>query len=314
MGVAKLAGLRMTADAESYVDALHAVLSHKGWTSLSKPMLSGMTAFAFRFVVDRRLTAEAATAYNWMAEHFVAADLIGVVTSQQAGFRFDATFPLYREHAVPAIKASIDRGVGAIAWKDAFVVVTGYDDEKALLYCSDGKADEDGAIPYASFGRNESPYWYYQIAEDIIELDDREVVKESWMQAVAKWESHDPMLPEAEYACGKNAYDAAIAALGSGQCDPGGARELLRRYAAAKRQIALYAAAVRDDWAECGAIAEAYAEAAALFQAMTEADGRAPRLIRLLEKARRAEERAIAAIRSLLRESIGNRFGDTGLR
>ncbi|MDF2714532.1 MAG: hypothetical protein K0R28_1457, partial [Paenibacillus sp.] len=77
MGLNVLSGLKMTIEARSYTDALHGILSHKGWSSWPKPMLSGVTATAFRFVVNRRLTPESPTAYNWMAENFLAADFIG---------------------------------------------------------------------------------------------------------------------------------------------------------------------------------------------------------------------------------------------
>lgn len=81
-----LEDLKMSVDSESYIDAMHAILTHRGWNAFSKPMLAGMTASAFRFTINRQLTEESHTAYNWMAENFLAADFIGVATSRQQAF------------------------------------------------------------------------------------------------------------------------------------------------------------------------------------------------------------------------------------
>lgn len=56
--------------AGTYADALYPILLHKKWTHLPLYMIAGMTASLFRFVVDRRLTKESVSAYNWMAENF----------------------------------------------------------------------------------------------------------------------------------------------------------------------------------------------------------------------------------------------------
>lgn len=314
MGTKILNGLRMTVEAKSYTDALHGILSHIGWTSWSKPMLSGLTATAFRFVVNRRLTPESPTAYNWVAENFLAADFIGITSSQQAGFSFDATFPMYRDHAVSVIKKSIDRGIGAVIWKDGFVIATGYNDEWGHLYYSDGCSDGYQSLNYAEFGRNDSPYWYYQVLEDRIELDEREIMKESLLQAVYKWESHDLMLPQTEYACGRNAYDAMIQAFRSGDYDSGGAWEVLRCYAAAKHQLGLYAGMIRLLWHESGEIAEQYSRAARMFRYVLGSDGQTSTVVPLLLQAQQAEERAIREIKRLMRETIDIRYGDISLR
>lgn len=327
MGSKVLSGLRMTVEAGSYADALHAIVAHSGWASWPKSVLSGLTATAFRFVVNRRLAAESPTAYNWAAEHFVAADMIGVASSSQAGFSFDATFPLYREYAVLLIKQSIDRGIGAVMWKDGFVVVAGYDDKAGVLHYCDGSGETYKTLPYAEFGRNASPYWYYQVLEGLVELDEREMIKESLLQALAKWKTHDPMLPETDYACGRRAYDALMEAFRSGAYDPQGAAETLGCYAAAKRQIALYFKFVRQNgWrpggaeeeerAEIAEIAEHYERVSRLFQEMLDLQGeRDPsRLILALEEAQMTEERATQRIRRLVREALGNRCGDIALR
>ena len=321
----KITDLTMSIESESYIDAMHAILSHKGWISCSKPMLAGMTASAFRFTVNRRLTAESHTSYNWIAENFLAADFIGVTASSDAGFSFDATFPLYRQHAIVQIKKAIDQGTGAAIWKDRFVLVVGYDDEREALLISDGKTGEVEPLPYDRFGVNVSPYWYYQVLEDRIDLDHLEICRESLMQAINKWETHDPMLPEEDYACGKAAYDAIIAALRCGDYDAEGLPVVMRIYAAAKRDIFFYFAELENYWPELRTAVEQYAlvqtafcEAERLTSTAAGGNGlnaeATNELIGRIAAARQSEERAIEVVKSFMRETIDIRRDDIALR
>ncbi|MFC5650062.1 hypothetical protein ACFPYJ_13210 [Paenibacillus solisilvae] len=340
MGMQRLAGLRLLSESKSYIDALHSVLSHSGLYPCPTYMLAGMTACAFRFTVDRRLTAVSPTAYNWMAENFLAADFIGVTSSQQAGFSFEPAFPLYQNEAIYAIKESIDRGIGAIIWKDQFVVVTGYDDARQVLFYSDGTESADSAgipqvhdqaigleLPYAQFGRNVSPYWYYQILEERIELDERQIYHESFMQAIYKWETHDLMLPEDEYACGKMAYSAIIEALETGCFDKAGAYSVIDTYAAAKRDLACYTQRLEQIWPQSRFVAARYAELKQVYEQILivtanafhdQPEAAETVLIRhladLFQQALDIENEAIQSMKRLMRETVGNRFNDIGLR
>lgn len=312
-----LENLKMTIESESYIDAMHAVLIHKGWTSYSKSMLAGMTSAAFRFTVNRRLTAEGPTAYNWIAENFLAADFIGIAASSNAGFTFDATFPLYREAAILQIKKAIDDGTGAVIWKEQFVVAAGYDDEQQILLLSNGREEDLEQLPYHSFGCH--PYWYYQVLENRIPLDHMEICRESLMQAVYRWETHDPMLPESEYACGKPAYEAITSALQNGKYDHEGWPAVLRSYAASKRDIRSYFTVLETYWPslreaalQYARVAEAFEEADYLMQSNLRPA--IERLIPLLDEACQAEEKAITAIKSFMRETIDIRKGDIALR
>ncbi|GFN30823.1 hypothetical protein PCURB6_10830 [Paenibacillus curdlanolyticus] len=300
----------------SYVDALYTALTQAGWWSLSKPMLSGMTVNGFRFSVNRRLTSESPTAYNWHAEHFLAADFIGVTCSSNMGFNFMRTFPLYRKQAVEDIKASIDRGLGAIIWHDEFVVVEAYDEhdgEGVLLY-SDGLSEQRKRLPYEQFGGGPSPYWYLQVLEGRVSLDEAAVMKESFLQAIFKWETHDLILPKQDYACGKAAYEAIINALGCGDYDREGAQLTFAYYAEAKRDIALYMREAEPYFAT-GAAAACYEQVAELFLQITESTIEdAERLCRLFREALHAEEQAVKQLRQLVREEADNRFHDIGLR
>lgn len=310
-----LTDLHMKIESYSYIDALHAILTYKDWQTCSKAVVAGMTAMSFRFTVHRKLTTESSTAYNWMAEHFVAADLLGVVTSQHAGYSFQHTFPLYQKQAVHSIKQSIRQGTGALIWKDSFVVVSGYDDEQGVLLYCDGSSEQLLSLKYDDFGRNDSPYWYYQLYEKKIQLDIYEVYKESLMQAVSKWETHDILLPQQEYACGRVAYDAIIEALASGDYDRVGAFETFRCYGAAKRDAAQYLSSLKHIWPTCSKVSEMYAQVADLFDVIVhKADENGELLIPLFMDAQRYEAKAIEELRGLLSENIHNRFDDLGLR
>ena len=320
-----LPDLRMTIESHSYIDGMHAILTHKGWITCSKGVLAGMTAAAFRFTVNRRLSEESATAYNWMAENFLAADFVGITTGQNAGYHFDHTFPLYRKHALAEIKKSIDRGIGAVLWKDRFVIAIGYDDDRQGLILSGGGVGEQELLPYADFGRNVSPYWYFQVFEDCIELDQMEVYQESLMQAIEKWETHDPMLPKSDYACGREAYDAIVSALQGSEYDREGLLEIGRCYAAAKRDIKLYTAELASFWPQMKTAAEQYAKLALIFEevallaaymkSVNRSDAKAvSRLIDLLLAGKHTEEEAIQAIKLFRREVIAIRTNDIALR
>ncbi|RXZ78899.1 hypothetical protein EBB07_25075 [Paenibacillaceae bacterium] len=325
MDVKRLENCQLTIASRSYIDAMHGVLSSLSWGDWSKPMLSGMSGFGFRMGVSRRLTAESSSAYNWMAENFLTADFIGITSSQQAGFSFAATFPLYQKQAVSCIKSSIDRGIGAIFWKDGFVIANGYDDINGELYYSDGHFNigKDGSqtgshckrLPYDEFGRNASPYWYYQVFENIVELEEAEVYRESFMQAVNKWEVHEEMLPRDQYACGKEAYRAIIEALHKGDYDKEGARTTFHDYAAAKQDLAHYTAVLQKKWPQSAGTAVRYDKLARLYGSIAnlEPDDTAS-LIPLFEEACETEEAAIQTIKALMRESLDNRFDNIGLR
>ncbi|WP_340023112.1 hypothetical protein MHI24_29510 [Paenibacillus sp. FSL K6-1096] len=310
-----------------FADAMHQVLSAKGWFTLSRPMLAGMTALCFRLSVHRQLHPDSATAYNWAAEHYVAADLIGIIASQGAGFNFSPTFPLYQRQAITAIRQSLEQGTGVVCWKDRFVVITRCDDERQLFYYRENTSAAELELPYDQFGRNESPYWYGQIYEGQIRKDIVQVIRESFIQAVYKAEVHDPMLPEAHYACGLKAYDAMLEALADKTYDTAGAYETLIFYAGLKQDTAAYAREACQYWPEVDGVAEHYAALTAVYNEITVTLNKKPvhapaapgsidadSLLPLLREAKRIETAAIQSIRHLLREPIENRFHDIGLR
>ncbi len=309
----------------AYTDALYRILLHKQWTDFPRYTIAGMTASAFRLVVDRRLTSESISAYNWMAENFVAADFIGVTASQAAGFSFEPTFPLYQKQALLDIKASIDRGVGVILWHDQFVIVTGYDDVERVLFICESKGNEIIRLSYDSFGRNSTPYWYYQVLESHESVDLWEVCKESLIQAVYKWETHDYMLPPQDYACGAAAYTVMATTLQAGAYDTEQAATVLRYYARSRLDIASYVAglAYLSDrmvhvMHEYALLAELYSQIVDVVNDSISWNTKEPKcvqnVIELIRKAGVTEQRAIDAIKRAFPETIHNRFDDVGLR
>lgn len=314
--------LRLHRESRSFTDALYGVLEGKGWFTLPKYMLAGMTGACFRFSVHRKLHPDSATAYNWMAEHFVACDLIGITTTQWGGFNFAPTFPLYQEQAVLDIKRSIDSGTGAVVWKDGFVIVNGYNEARQLFYYLDGLTESAQELPFAELGSNASPYAYYQIYETRIETDILQVIKESYMQAVFRAETADLLLPQGEYACGLEAYDAILEALQSGSYHPHGAYETFLVYAAAKKEAAAYTQHAISCWPSSQEVAAQYTRLSFIYEEilrtnfMKDPHPAAPvdDLIELFRSALAAETAAVQSIRELLREPIANRFHDIGLR
>ncbi|MCK6078886.1 hypothetical protein [Paenibacillus silvae] len=311
--------------AGTYADALYPILLHKKWTQLPRYMIAGMTASLFRFVVDRRLTRESISAYNWMAENFVAADFIGVTASQAAGFSFEPTFPLYQKHALQNIKNSIDRGTGAVLWHDQFVVVVGYDDDDEVLFFCTGDDPDVLRLPYSLVGQNNSPYWYFQVLEAHQSIDMWEVCKESLIQAVFKWETHDYMLPAQDYACGSAAYTAVADVLQSGNYESNQAAAVLRYYAYTRGDISSYVRALEHLSPHMDQVIEQYTQLADLYVSIVEVldnsaawDASEPesilRVSELIRSAGDTEQAAIDAIKHAFPETINNRFSDIGLR
>ncbi|MGO4533023.1 hypothetical protein AB4Z30_28405 [Paenibacillus sp. 2TAF8] len=309
----------------TYADALYPILLHQKWTHLPRYMIAGMTASLFRFVVDRRLTTESISAYNWMAENFVAADFIGVTASQAAGFSFEPTFPLYQKQALHDIKASIDRGTGAVLWHDQFVVVVGYDDDEEVLFLCTGDDPDMLRLPYSLVGRNNSPYWYYQVLEAHQSIDMWEVCKESLIQAVYKWETHDYMLPAQDYACGSAAYTAIADVLQSGNYESHHAASVLRYYAYTREDIALYVKALEHLSPYMDQVIKRYTILANIYASIVEVldnsaawNAREPesvqRVSELIRSAGDTEQAAIDAIKQAFPETINNRSSDIGLR
>ncbi|MGZ9583983.1 hypothetical protein [Paenibacillus marinisediminis] len=325
MSAVILSDLHMKKGSTAYIDAMHAILYRKGWISCTKSMLAGMTVSGFRFTVDRTLSADSVHAYNWIAENFLAADFIGIISSQQAGFSFQPTFPLYQKEAIVDLKRAIDSGTGAVIWKDGFAIAVGYDDAEQRLYYSDGSEAGLCSMSYNSFGRNVSPYWYYQVFDDRIEMDEIEIYRESLIQAIYKWETHDLMLPAAEYACGRAAYDAILQALETEEYDRTGIVEVIHYYAEAKRDIRLYMSALQRIWPQMSAVIPHYADAARCVDSIAALLEQLPaghridsalrvELIALLVEAREAEELAVQWLKSWMREKVNNRYQDIGLR
>ena len=277
MGMQRLVGLRLLPESKSYIDALHGILSHSGLYTAPKYMLTGMTVTGFRFTVDRLITAESPTAYNWMAENFLAADFIGITSDQQAGFSFEPTFPLYQNEAIHAIKQSINRGIGAIIWKDQFVIVTGYDDSRQVLFYSDGMESaastdrpDRRAVRVSCRMDNSAlisrPIGIIKLLMKGLRWTNARSIENPSCKPSTSGRQHDLMLPEGEYSCGKSAYSAIIHALETGCFEKAGMMSVIDTYAAAKRDLACYTQRLEQIWPQSKAVAARYAELNQIYE------------------------------------------------
>lgn len=277
-----------------------------------------MTAAASRFIIHHRLATDSLSAYNWMASHFQESDFIGIASSQEAGFTFTPTFPLYRQHAIREITRSIDRGVAAILWQDRFVAVTGYDSKQQILLIADVEGAPPLPLPYQAFGGTCSPYWYFQVFEARIELDLLEVYRESLMQALFHWETHDPLLPPAEYKCGSAAYGAMLTALHTRNYDQDGLPHILRAYATSKQDMHHYLSSLVYIWPSLADAAANYGRAGRAWQAASDLcrslQPDHTQLMVQLATAQEAEEQAMAGIRAFMQETVELRGANIAYR
>lgn len=70
--------LIMKRESKSYVDSLHAILTHTGQFQGSKVVLAGYTGMAFKLAVHRRLLPMSVTAYGqWGEAHRPGIDNLG---------------------------------------------------------------------------------------------------------------------------------------------------------------------------------------------------------------------------------------------
>lgn len=180
-------------DSPLFIDQLYEVLTSCGYFVGSKAKLAGMTSFAFRFQVDRKLSVNSLYDYDWISEHWLATDFLGIYSKTWCGFVTDPTFLIYRELAMNAIKRSIDKGLSAIIWTGEFEVICGYDDKKKLFLSNKRGIEEE--VLYKDFAISAPPYWFCQTFGDRIELWENDYLRESLAQAVNEWESHKNIIP-----------------------------------------------------------------------------------------------------------------------
>ncbi|MGP3783463.1 hypothetical protein [Paenibacillus sp. 1A_MP2] len=213
-----LDNLIMKRESKSYVDSLHAVLTHAGLFQGSKYGLAGYTGMAFKLSVHRRLLHLSVTAYGqWGESHRQGIDNLGLFTISDGGRTRHPTFEYYQQDAVNWVKRSLDGGIGVIYWIPEFGVIHGYDDSDRIFYVQDGWSKEPQILLYDNFGLNFTGFWYCQVFGEQVHIPEQQMLLESLRLAIEDWDIPFRLLPDQNIAsadwrmmCGCKPFEVEI--------------------------------------------------------------------------------------------------------
>ncbi|WP_018759269.1 hypothetical protein [Paenibacillus terrigena] len=247
----------------TYLGAVHGVLSAAQMTDLSFSEMAGMTGMAFQLIVHKHCDVASVTVYDWVGRHRNALDRIGVLSEvyhYEPGAR---TYEAARIRAVEHIKASIDRGIGVIAWAidtGEFGVIYGYDDEDGV-FLVDGVDKFNrtlGSDPmmYANIAKKFSPapFLHYQIPVERVPYDCEQVYRDSLHYYVNEMEKEEHIAPD--FQCGFKAYDNWIQSLREASYQDFGLRYLVSVYAESKMCAAEYVRKLSETWTGISGLAD----------------------------------------------------------
>lgn len=303
--------LMMKRGSKSYVDSLHAILTHTGQFQGPKYMLAGYTGMAFKLAVHQKLLPMSVTAYGqWGEAHRPGIDNLGILTIWDGGRTRHPTFSYYQQDAVNWVKRSLDEGRGVIYWIPEFGVIHGYDDNDRIFYVQDGWSEESQILLYDNFGLNFTGFWYCQIIGDQVHMAEQEMVLESLRLAIEDWDTPYRLLPDRNIASGKLAYDVWVQALQRTDYDASGAAYILDAYCQSRTEIQMYLHDVRGLWNELDQAHACYEQIGVLIHEMkvciVQQEGRrtlrqdtTERLAQLLLKAKALEAQAIDYFRMI---------------
>ncbi|MGN7415820.1 hypothetical protein [Paenibacillus sp. SAF-068] len=264
-----LDNLVMKRESKSYVDSLHAVLTHTGQFQGSKYVLAGYTGMAFKLAVHRRLLPMSVTAYGqWGEAHRPGMDNLGIFTIWDGGRTRHPTFGYYQQDAVNWVRRSLDEGIGVIYWIPEFGVIHGYDDSDRIFYVQDGWSKEPQILLYDNFGLNFTGFWYCQIFGEQVHISEEEMVLESLRLGIEDWDIPYRLLPDRSIASGVQAYDVWVSALQSGDFDESGAAYILESFCHARTEIRMYLQDVRGIWNELDQAYACYEQLGTLIDQM----------------------------------------------
>jgi hypothetical protein len=182
------------------------------------------------------------------------------------------TYDAARRRAVTHIKASIDRGVGAVYWGvdvPEFGVVYGYDDaDGVFLVDGVGKHNPGGSAPilYENVGRScEVPELHYVVPIERVAWDAAAAHRAALKEYVERTDVRPQLMPK--YPSGLRAYDNWVTALASGEYEQFGVRYNTAVLGHARDCAATYLAR-REGFAE---VAAAAADVSAVYKRMRDA-------------------------------------------
>ncbi|MGD9161046.1 MAG: hypothetical protein PVG39_21690 [Desulfobacteraceae bacterium] len=227
----------------TYMGSVHGVLKGAGFWDDSVEMLMGMTGMAFHFIVHSQTCPSSVTVYNWVSEHFLMMDRIGIC-SESTHIENPGnlnTFDKARTMAVSRIKESIDNGIGVVVWAPTpvleFGIINGYDDDDEVFFVQDCMNKSPDPLLYSNLGKSEVPVLFIQRFYDRINVEPEKIFRDSLHFGLYQWErgSNIPM-----YASGRGGYLNLINALEKKDFNPFGLAYLLAVYADSKRNIENY--------------------------------------------------------------------------
>ncbi|CAI6084265.1 hypothetical protein PAECIP112173_04229 [Paenibacillus sp. JJ-100] len=261
--------LMMKRESKSYVDSLHAILTHTGQFQGSKYLLAGYTGMAFKLAVHRRLLPLSVTAYGqWGEAHRLGIDNLGIFTIWDGGRTRHSTFRYYQQDAVNWVRRSLDEGTGIIYWIPEFGVIHGYDDSDRIFYVQDGWSKEPEILLYDNFGLNFTGFWYCQMFGDQVRIPEQQMLLESLRLAIEDWDTPYRLLPDRNIASGRQAYDVWIQALRSRDFDESGAAYILESFCHSRTEIRMYLQDVRGIWNELDQACACYEQLGTLIDQM----------------------------------------------
>jgi hypothetical protein len=285
--------------------------------------LMGVTGIAFQFTVDERIGDQGPTDVMDWTSWFDRLHRLGfdatVFNAQLKSFsssvktNTETEFQACQATAWDAVRASLDRGVPAIAWMPItpaqkergegceYALLVGYDSEKGLYDVRvPGRAM--WSIPWDGFGRADPVNWFNVIVfGERRPVEERELEREALQFAVAHARSTQP-------GHGMDAYATWQRALEEGRLAPDANPRAARIVREAREHAAAF---VREIAGRHGDIAADLAEAQRRYRQVTRAwdayvhellhtpggDGdRKQAALRLVETAAAAEAAAVAAL------------------
>jgi transcriptional regulator with XRE-family HTH domain len=223
----------------SYASAAYGCLKAAGFWQDDMIRFMGMTGLAFRFVMREDTCPSSPTVYNWVTEHTMMMDRIGVHSDCYLASTnmHPNTQSKIQASAVRRIRETIDRGVAVVAWAPSpmyeFGIINGYDDESRSYYVRDCTGRQEALLPYDKFGISEIPELFYQIFHEKRPVDAEKAGLESLRYALGEWNKE--YYPYAKYGSGRKAYEKLIAAVEKDDLNVFGLAYNLKVYSFSKR-------------------------------------------------------------------------------